>query len=131
MESQTSGADSLSKRESQVAELIAWGASKKEVPGLLRRLYGGKEISVHTVENILRNIFSKVHISKSTELSAWWFCRHCGVEETLSPMHRLRNTMIAILFLVLISPQLVSPDPMVRPRRSTRIDRVERTRKKE
>lgn len=131
MESRISGETDLTRRESQVAELIAWGASKKEVPGLLKRLYGGDEISVHTVENILRNIYSKIHISKSTELSAWWFCRHCGVEETLSPIHKLRNAAIAVLFLVLISPQIISPEPMVRPRGSSaRIERVERIRRK-
>lgn len=55
----------LSRREYQVAELIAWGAAKKEVPGLLKKLYGGKEISVHTVENILRSIYEKIHLNKA------------------------------------------------------------------
>ena len=49
----------LTKREQQVAELLAWGASKKEIPDLLRKLYGGREISVHTVENIARNIYKE------------------------------------------------------------------------
>ena len=31
----------LTNRERQVAEIIAWGASYKEVPGWLKRLYGG------------------------------------------------------------------------------------------
>ena len=88
MASRISGATDtapLSGREYQVAELIAWGAAKKEVPALLSKLYGGALISVHTVENITRSIYAKIHLNKANELSAWWFCRYCGVDSSLSP----------------------------------------------
>lgn len=127
MASLRSGGNDLSPRECQVAELIAWGASKKEVPGLLQKIYGGKEISVHTVENILRNIFLKLGFSKSTELGAWWFCRKYGINELESPLARLRKTVTAFFFLMIMMPQIVNADySAVRPQRvrTTRVERV-------
>lgn len=119
----------LTRREQQVAELVAWGASTKEVPGLLHKLYGGKEISVHTVENTLRNIYVKIHIGKATELAAWWFCRFCGVDSSASPFKRLKENLIAVVFLIIMLPQTIDQDlSLVRPQRtrSIRIERVQR-----
>lgn len=45
----------LSRRETEVAHLLAWGASKKEVADILF-------ISTRTVENTARNIYAKVGI---------------------------------------------------------------------
>lgn len=42
----------LTQRETQIAELLAWGAAKKEVADRL-------SISPRTVENTARNIYSK------------------------------------------------------------------------
>lgn len=50
----------LSRRETEVAHLLAWGASKKEVADILF-------ISTRTVENTARNIYAKVGIQKATE----------------------------------------------------------------
>ena len=47
----------LSPREGEIAELLAWGASKKEVAD---RLF----ISARTVENTARNIYQKVRHTK-------------------------------------------------------------------
>ena len=58
----------LTKRESEIAELFAWGASKKDIA---KRLF----ISERTVENHTRNIYEKTGCSKVNELSAWWFCK--------------------------------------------------------
>lgn len=121
----------LSRREYQVAELIAWGAAKKEVPGLLRKLYGGKEISVHTVENILRSIYEKIHLNKATELSVWWFCKYYGVDGSLSPLKKAREIVIALVLLVIILPQSVNPDlSAIRPSRArtARVERITRNR---
>ena len=121
----------LTNREQQVAELISWGASKKEVPGLLQKKYGGKEISVHTVENILRNIFEKLGFNKSTELSAWWFCQKYGIPAAESPITQLKKTVIACFFLVLLVPQIIGADmDAIRPARTrtARTERVQRTR---
>ena len=132
MASRISGATDtapLSGREYQVAELIAWGAAKKEVPALLRKLYGGALISVHTVENITRSIYAKIHLNKANELSAWWFCRYYGVDSSLSPLKKIRNTLIALFFLILMIPQTINPDTAVRPSR-TRAPRIERVQRR-
>lgn len=131
MASRTSGVTDtapLSWRERQVAELIAWGAAKKEVPELLRKLYGGALISVHTVENITRSIYAKIHLNKANELSAWWFCRYCGVDSSLSPLKRIRDAVIAVFLLAVMLPQTISPDTALRPSgtRTVRIERIQR-----
>lgn len=126
--------DKLSRREMQVAELLAWGAAKKEVPDLLRDLYGGREISVHTVENITRRIYEKLGISKASELSAWYFCECHQVDEGLSPIRKAKNTIYSILFLLLLLPQTFDFDQdALRPQRirTTRVERVVRARKKD
>ena len=126
--------DKLSRREMQVAELLAWGAAKKEVPDLLRKLYGGRGISVHTVENITRRIYEKLGISKASELSAWYFCECHQVDEGLSPIRKAKNTIYSILFLLLLLPQTFDFDQdALRPQRirTTRVERVVRARKKD
>lgn len=127
MVSQTSGEKhkELSRREYQVAELIAWGAAKKEIPEMLQKLYGGAQISIRTVENIVRRIYEKLHIGKANELSALWFCKYYGVDEKLSPIKQLRNTIYSLIFLIIMIPQICNLDQAVRPSR-TRAVRTER-----
>lgn len=127
MVSQTSGEKhkELSRREYQVAELIAWGAAKKEIPEMLQKLYGGAQISIRTVENIVRRIYEKLHIGKANELSAFWFCKYYGVDEKLSPIKQLRNTIYSLIFLIIMIPQICNLDQAVRPSR-TRTVRTER-----
>jgi DNA-binding CsgD family transcriptional regulator len=84
-------AANLAKRETEIAELIAWGASKKEIADRL-------DISVHTVENTTRNIFTKIDIQKATELSVWWFCTKLNMSFDLSPLRRARS--IAMLLMI-------------------------------
>lgn len=124
----------LTKREQQVAELLAWGASKKEIPDLLRKLYGGREISVHTVENIARNIYAKLHLNKASELSAWYFCECHQVDDSLSPFKRIRKTVLSLFLLLLLTPQIIDTDDQaLRPQRirTTRVERVIRARRRE
>ena len=126
--------DTLTKRELQVAELLAWGASKKEVPDLLRKLYGGREISVHTVENITRNIYAKLHLNKASELSAWYFCECHQVDDSLSPFKRIRKAALSLFLLLLLTPQIFdADDEALRPQRvrTTRVERVVRSRKQD
>lgn len=107
----------LSKRESQVAELLAWGASKKEVAS---RLF----VSTRTVENTARNIYAKLGIQKATELCVWWFCTKCGVPVSLDP---LKRAFVAVILLVALLPRELSGNgDIYRIGRSTRITRVTR-----
>ena len=85
----------LTKRESEIAELIAWGATKKDVAN---RLF----ISERTVENTARSIYEKAGVTKSNELSAWWFCTRFHISFDLSPMKR---ALTAIILLVILIPR--------------------------
>ncbi len=85
----------LTRRESEVAELLAWGAAKKEVA---ERLF----ISTRTVENTARSIYTKTGIQKSTELCVWWFCSKCGVAPSLDP---LKRAFYAIILLAVFIPR--------------------------
>ena len=115
-------AKSLTRRESEIAELFAWGASKKEVA---ERLF----ISERTVENHARKIYEKTGVSKVNELSAWWFCTKFHISFDLSP---LKRKVIATMLLVFMIPQFVDFDnAAIRTRTSTcRTVRVTRSRKK-
>ncbi|MFK1774369.1 LuxR C-terminal-related transcriptional regulator [Bacteroides fragilis] len=109
----------LSPRESEIAELLAWGASKKEVAD---RLF----ISARTVENTARNIYQKIGIQKATELCVWWFCTKCGVPVSLDP---LKRAFIAVLLLIAYVPrECVFTDDCYTPRttRTARTTRVAR-----
>lgn len=90
----------LTKRESEIAELFAWGASKKDVAN---RLF----ISERTVENHARNIYAKIGCQKINELCAWWFCTTFHISFDLSP---LKRKIIAGVFLMLLAPQVFAID---------------------
>ena len=97
----------LSEREAQIAERIAWGASHKEGACDLG-------ISRYTVDNILRKIYQKLHIGKVNELSAWWFCTHFNISFELSPLKRAIGA-IALLMLVILN-DFISGDTYCRNR---------------
>lgn len=128
------GIEALTPRERQVAELLAWGASAKEVPDYLVKKYGGAEISVNTVRNITTNIFTKLKISKVSELSAWWFCTVEGADSSHSPIkRRIRVQIYSLFFLIIMLPQVLNTDQSaLRPQRvrSVRVERVVRGNRK-
>lgn len=87
----------LTGRQTEVARLIAWGAAKKEVAGMLG-------VSVRTVEAETREIFRKIGIQKSTELCVWWFCTHHNVPISQSPIKRaITGLFLLIVFIPSIS----------------------------
>lgn len=111
----------LSKRESEIAELIAWGATKKEVANQLFR-------SPRTIEATVRNIYSKTGVTKANELSAWYFCTHFNISFELSP---LKRSLVASIFLTLIcTSEFLGHANTLRNRapRSRRAERIEETR---
>lgn len=101
----------LTKRESQIAELIAWGLPKKEVA---EKLF----ISPRTVENTARSIYEKTGVTKANELSAWYFCSMFKISLDMSP---LRRGVVAVGLLLLLIPMEIIPnnDEMVRVRTRT------------
>lgn len=113
----------LTKRESIIAELFAWGASKKDIAN---RLF----ISERTVENHARNIYDKTGCTKVNELSAWWFCTKFHISFDLSP---LKRKLIATTFVSLLIPQIFNFDNVairVRTRSTYRTVRVARSSRK-
>lgn len=84
----------LTKRETEITELLAWGSTYKDVAN---RLF----ISTRTVETTARNVKSKVGVTKVNELSAWWFCTHFNIPLTLSP---LKRGIISVFFLLVFLP---------------------------
>lgn len=83
----------LTPREKEVAELLAWGATKKEAA---ENLF----LSTFTIDNHLRKIFDKTGCNKVNELSAWWFCTRFKISFDLSPLKR--SIMAGALILALI-----------------------------
>lgn len=82
----------LTKCEQKVGELIAWGAIKKEVADRL-------SISVHTVENHVRNIYAKTGCRSANEFSAWYFCKHFNISMELSPLKSFMATILLMIYL--------------------------------
>lgn len=108
----------LTPRESEVAELLAWGASKKEIPNLLTIPDGKSPISVHTVENLTTSIYSKLQIQKVSELCTIYFCSRFHISMDLSPIKR-RLAVIVLLLLLIPELSTVSSE-MLRPQRIQR-----------
>lgn len=90
----------LTKQENKVVELVCVGFSDKEAADLLH-------VSTRTVVNHKQNIFHKLGLSKSTELSAWYWCQKFHVNFDLS---ELRKQAIAIFFLLIILPSSIDFD---------------------
>ncbi|MDD4593042.1 MAG: helix-turn-helix transcriptional regulator [Parabacteroides sp.] len=108
----------LTKREIQISELIAWGASKKDVASLLF-------ISEHTVDKHVRHIYEKTGCTKINELSAWWFCKHFNISFSLSP---LATKIVSIALLILFSYGEIKQTSLITQQRNrvqTRTERIE------
>ena len=84
----------LTRQEKRVAERIAWGATQREIADEL--FVSRKTIDAHTV-----SIYRKTECSKSSELSAWWFCKTYKISFDLSPRKRC---VIAFSLLILLLP---------------------------
>lgn len=82
----------LTKRELEVAEMLAMGASKKEIA---TKLF----ISERTVENHARSIYQKVGVTKVSELSAWFIGTKYNISD-LSPIKK--GVFVLAVFIVLL-----------------------------
>lgn len=83
----------LSPRESEVTELIAWGAALKEAATILN-------ITYKTADNHLQNIKHKIGCNKTSEISVWWFCTNYGISFELSPM---RKSIVSLFFICILA----------------------------
>ena len=93
-------------KEYNIAELLAWGASKKQVS---EKLY----ISEKTVDNHTRRIYYKTGCNKVNELSAWWFCNEFHIPVTLSPFAK---KLFASILLAIYLGSIPAVDGHLRPR---------------
>lgn len=105
----------LTTREKQITELFAWGASKKEVAGMLF-------ISPRTVENHARNIYEKIGCTKVNELSAWWFCHRFCIPFSMSPLAR---KLVALSLLCIFTyGEINHVNNIYRRARSPRVEEI-------
>ena len=82
----------LTKREEEVIELTAWGASAKEQAEILH-------VSTVTIQNHLHNVKNKLHLQKATEIATYFFCMKFNISMDLNPMKRQIASM-AMLILI-------------------------------
>lgn len=112
----------LTKREEQVAEMMAWGVSRKNMPYLFEKVWG-KKLSLPTIDVISQRVFRKLGISKNIEVVVWYHKHYRGIDLGTSPFAKYLGAFLLGLFL---TTQLQTTDNMVRVRNSNRIVRVTR-----
>lgn len=103
----------LTKREYEVADLIAWGCSADEAADRLH-------VSPNTIRNTLRNIYEKLHLNKANELAAYIFCTEYGVNADKDKIGNVKRAVCALSILALFTFHLLSSfdDTMIRRVRS-------------
>jgi len=111
----------ISDREYQIAELIAWGASDKEVA---EELY----ISPETAKTHRKNILKKIHGHNAADLTRWFFQHKCRISLGINP-RQVRH--LAFAFLVLIGIGEYMSQDMIRTARPVRVSKLIRRRKRE
>ena len=114
----------LTSREREIAELIAWGATKKEIASHLF-------IAERTVENHARSIYEKTGCRKSNELSAWWFCHRFRIPMSLSPLAQKAVVVIAFVIYSFGVSMGMPEEPRARTRHVRTVGRAGRVRRKE
>lgn len=102
----------LTKRETEIADLMSWGCSVSEAADRL-------EISTSTVSNTLRNIYRKLGFNKVSELCAYVFCTKYGVDVGLDKIGNVRRAIVASsLLLLFLTHVFILPDDEIRLRRT-------------
>jgi DNA-binding CsgD family transcriptional regulator len=103
----------LTKRESEIAAMVAFGGQTKEIA---HKLY----ISEHTVKTTVKNIYRKAEVRSIGQLSAWWFCKHFNISTLINPL-------LSVLFMVLVGvTEFKSNDQVMRVARTARVRTVKR-----
>lgn len=85
----------LTKKEQEIAELITWGASAKEIALILNR-------KTNTIARHIKNIKRKLGINKSTEISAYIFCTEYNVPIAYDKIGNIKKiiSMCVCFFLI-------------------------------
>jgi DNA-binding CsgD family transcriptional regulator len=98
----------VSRREYQVAELIAWGASDKEIAQEL-------EISPETAKTHRKNILHKIDGHNAADITRWFFQKKCRISFGLNP-RQIMHLAVFLLGLVIFD-EFVDNSEMLRARR--------------
>ena len=103
--------NTLTNREIEIADLMAWGCSVDEAADRLR-------INPFTVKNTLRKIYDKLGFNKVNELCAYIFCQKYGVDVTNDRVGNVKRAVMSITMLSLfVFHVFVCRDEMYRGRR--------------
>jgi DNA-binding CsgD family transcriptional regulator len=103
----------ITPREDQVWSMAVQGLTKKEIAVHLQRSY-------HTVNQMYRNLYSKLNIRKETDLVREWFVYHsfCTAQE-LKEFLKHHAAPAVIAFLLITAAQIFLDTPAVRGARRT------------
>ena len=113
----------LTKRQKQFVELLAWGASYKEVAAFFR-------VSWNTVDNTIRDAKERLGLNKVAELGAWWFCTNYNISFDLSPIAR-KYIASGCLCLFVFGEVAIASDTVFSIRRPRRTRTEHRCRRQE
>jgi len=104
----------LTPQERDIMELLAWGASMKEVADKLN-------ITYNSLDRRIRTIKQKIGVQKATEIAMFYFCTNFKISFSLSPIKRKIITSIMIAIML---PQIFGADAQgLRAFRSSRARR--------
>lgn len=98
----------LTTREKQIAELIYFGATEKEISCHL-------DIAVDTVKSHKRNLFVKTGSRNIADVTRWYVCDKTGI--SINPSEIARKLMTCALLFLILALEVTHTD-FIRPRRS-------------
>lgn len=111
----------VTPREAQIWDLVVQGFTKKEIAVKLNRSY-------HTVNQLYRNLYFKLHIRKETDLVREWFVYHSIVTaDEMRHFFRHHAAPAIISFLMITAAQVFFETPAVRSSRTTASRTISRT----
>jgi len=104
----------ITQRESQIWAMYVKGDSRKEIAANLHR-------SFHTINQITRNLYAKLQITKETELVREWFIHYAIItRDDLRKAITHKSAPIILFFLLITGFQIATDTPIVRVMRPTR-----------
>lgn len=109
--------EKLTPRQHEIAELLAWGASAKEIAEILK-------LSVNTVTKHTKMAKKKLGINKTTEISAYIFCTDYNVPVQFDKIGNIRKVISMCTFLLLIGFAEFQQMDCIRVRTVTRVAKV-------
>lgn len=101
----------ITSRELQIAELIYFGATEKEISNHL-------DIAIDTVKSHKRNLFVKTDSRNIADVTRWYVVHRTGV--SICPTEMARKLMTCFLLFLIIALEAYHVD-FIRPRRASRV----------